>query len=153
MSKPQKIIVNSDAMESHAIATIRSLFRQYKYVRVTLATGKDRSKEMNALTHVWYGQVSDERGEETPLEVKRFCKLHFGIPILRAEDEEFRNWYDTLIGREGNSRFTYEEKLQIMDKIDVTSEMSQNQIMQYAKAMQNHYEKLDVLLKFPEKDD
>jgi hypothetical protein len=71
----------------------------------------------------------DERG------VKRFCKLHFGVPILRAEDDEFREAYDGSILRV----LSYEQKLVAMDMLPVTSRMNTTQLKRYTDDVQDHY--------------
>lgn len=100
---------------------------------------KKRSLDQNALKSVWYREAalmipSDEETEE------RFCKLHFGVPILRAENEKFRKLYDKVMGR-GFTILTYEEKLEAMDILPVTSLMQTDQMTDYLNRMQVHYAK------------
>lgn len=105
-----------------------------------------RSLNQNSIAHVWYEQVSKELSEDTATGVKRFCKLHYGVPILRADDEEFRGLYDRLI----KLNLSYEEKLLAMDLLPVTSRFKVKQYSRYLGQVQDHYAGLSVLLEFPD---
>jgi len=139
-------IVNSAESLQRVLGDIRQLWNEHKFLRLNIKTGKDRSLDQNAISHCWYEQISRELREETALGVKRYCKLHFAVPILRAEDEEFRSFYDHAI----KPHLNYEEKLQAMDMVPVTSRMSVTQLSQYLEAMQVHFAGRGVMLEFPE---
>ncbi len=130
-----QLTVNSDTALQQAIGDMRELYKVHKFVRVKMTTGKARSLDQNNLSHIWYEQVAQELREDTPLGVKCFCKLNHGIPILRAEDEGFREKYDSLV----KGRFSYEEKLELMAWFPVTSLMNKDQLSQYLTAMQKGY--------------
>lgn len=85
-------------------------------------SGEGRTVEQNAMLHALIRQIAAQKGDESEVEVKRYVKLHIGVPILR-ENDEFREAYDRLIKK----KFSYEEKLAAMDLIDVTSEMTKEQ--------------------------
>lgn len=144
------IIINSDSSLSKFIGDLRELYRTKRYLRIVVKHGQARSGQQNKHTHVWYEQVAQELRENTAGEVKGFCKLHFGVPILRAEDADFREAYDKKI----LSNFTYEQKLIIMEDCNfpVTSRMSKDQLHRYEKKMQDHYRPLGVELKYIEKE-
>jgi hypothetical protein len=129
-----QLTINSETSLQQAIGDMRELYRQHKFVRVKLTTGKARSLDQNAIAHVFYEQVARELREDTALQVKNFCKLHYGVPILRAEDEEFRALYDLVI-----KPLSYERKLAAMSAWPVTSLMSKDQLSQYLTAMQEGY--------------
>jgi hypothetical protein len=139
-------VVNSEHALQSILGDIRELWREHHYLRITIKTGKDRSLDQNAISHAWYEQVARELREDTAAKVKRFCKLHFGIPILRTADDEFRAFYDLAI-----KPLDYERKLEAMDHLPVTSEMTVKQLSEYLVDMQAHYyDKHSVELKFPE---
>ena len=140
-----KFTVNSEPSLQDAIGDMREAFKTRKYFTVTIKFGKGRSNDQNAISHAWYEQVARERREDDARGVKRFCKLHFGVPILRAEDEEFRASYDAVIKRSLN----YEQKLIAMDMLPVTSRMTTKQISQYMQDVQDHYRTKGVSLEFP----
>lgn len=138
-----KQTINSETSLQHAIGDLREAYRLHKYLRLSWTTGKARSIDQNSISHTWYEQISRELREETPLGVKCFCKLNYGVPILRAENEDFRIQYDTVL-----KPLAYDKKLLAMNFLPVTSLMSKNQLSQYLEAMQTAYADR-VRLEFP----
>ena len=102
-------------------------------VQIDVRAHKNRSVEQNALSHAWYRQVAVTEKEYTEDEIKCFCKLRYGAPILRAEDADFNEVCVVL------DRLPYEERLKIMRRIPVTSEMSTEQMSAYLERVQQHY--------------
>lgn len=140
------LTINSDQSLSSAIGELRDQFKSHRFLRVSIKTGKDRSIDQNSISHAWYEQISRELREETPLGIKNFCKLHYGVPILRAENEEFRQQYDTVL-----KPLSYDKKLLAMNFLPVTSLMTKAQLSQYLEAMQSAYANR-VKLEFPEQE-
>lgn len=139
------LVINSAESLQRAIGDLRDLWNQHKFLRLNVKAGKDRSLPQNAITHVWYGQIARELREDDALGWKCYCKLHHGVPILRAENEEFRETYDGAIKGLG-----YEQKLQIMRILPVTSLMTKEQLSKYAEAVQADFAQRGVTLEFPE---
>jgi len=137
-----RYLINSEERFQSLIGDLRELWRRNHYLRLNVTTGKDRSLTQNATAHMWFSQIVRELREDTELEVKRFCKLTMGVPILRAEDDEFREFYDSCI----KPHLSYEQKLKAMDALDVTSRMKVSQMQQFLDAMVEHYAKLGVVL-------
>ena len=135
---------NSDESLQTAIGTLRDLYARYRYVKATFKTGKDRSIKQNRFSHAWYGQLARELREDDALGWKCYCKLHHGVPILRAEDEDFREAYDQAI-----KGLSYEQKLQVMKILPVTSRMNKEQLSKYAEAVQTDFARRGVMLEFP----
>lgn len=136
------IIINSDDKLSEAIGELRAAYKEHRYLKMTLVEGKHRSLSSNALSHVWYETVSKQLGEQTPEEVRCECKLRYGVPILRAEDPDFRDMYDRSI----KPHLTYEQKLQAMRYLPVTSLMTREQMKRYLTTLQSEYAKQGVAL-------
>ena len=111
-------------------------------VRVKIATG-GRSLSSNALSHQWYKDASMQM-DESPEEVRAYCKLHFGVPLMLAESEKFRESYNAI-----RYALTYESKLKAMDILDVTSLMSKDQMCKYLNDMQRSYAEQGVILETP----
>lgn len=139
------LVINSAESLSRALGDIREAWNQHKFLRVNVKTGKDRSLDQNAISHTWYEQIATELREDDALGVKCDCKLWFGVPILRAEDDEFRAAYDAAL-----KHLPYEVKREAMKFWPVTSIMSKDQLSKYLEAMQAHYAKQVVRLEFPE---
>jgi hypothetical protein len=138
------VIINSDIALQDAIGELRAQYAQYHYLDVRIKHGRHRGIPINQLSHVWYAQIARELREQTALQVKAECKLYYGVPILRAECEDFRKAYDSRI----KNNFTHEQKLIVMESFPVTSLMTNPQIKQYLEAMQAGYAGR-VLLEFP----
>lgn len=142
-------VINSADTLSRAIGDLREAWNRHKYLRLTVKTGRDRSLDMNALLHAWIAQIERELREDTAAAIKRECKLVYGVPILRAEDDDFRAFYDAAI----KHTLTYEQKLRAMDMISVTSVMTNAQLKQMLTDMQEAYGKRGVVLEWPPEDD
>jgi hypothetical protein len=127
--------------------SIAKLDPSKRWVFKVTAYEKNRTLEQNDQAHVWYEQLAIELPEDNALGWKCYCKLHFGVPILRAEDEEFRKVYDQSI-----KSMSYEHKLQVMKILPVTSIMKTKQYNQYFEAMQDEFLKRGVKLEFITKD-
>lgn len=115
-----------------------------KYVVTLKKHTKKRTINQNDQVYVWYEQLARELTEDSAQGWRRFCKLHFGVGILRAHDAEFRELYDKCI----KSTLNYEEKLQAMDVLPVTSRMTTELLNLYLEAMQEHFLKRGVSLEF-----
>jgi hypothetical protein len=140
------LLINSDESFQRAMGVLREEFGRHHYLKINLKTGKDRSLDQNATIHCWYEQLARELREDNALGWKCFSKLHFGVPLLRAEDEEFRIAYDSSI-----KLMAYEQKLHTMKYWPVTSLMTTRQLSAYAEAMQTYFMKLGVILEFLER--
>lgn len=139
-----KLIVNSDQSLQDAIGELRQQYGAKRYVSVQITAGKSRTLDQNAIAHVWYEQVARELREDDAAGVKCFCKLHFGVPILRDESDVFREKYDRLI-----KPMRYDEKLELMEWFPVTSLMTTPQLSKYLEKVQAHYQGRGVWLEFP----
>lgn len=137
--------VNSETSLQSVIGDLRELWRDRKFLTLSVKAGKGRSLDQNAISHAWYAQVARELREDDERGVKRYCKLHFGVPLLRAEDEEFREAYDRVL----RPRLSYEEKLEAMDILPVTSRMTTKQLSRYMEDVRAHYVARGVQLEFP----
>lgn len=137
------MIINSDKTLLFTVDNIKNLYDKHKFLRITVKTGKDRSLDYNSLSHVWYSDIADQLKDEDALGWKNYCKLHFGVPLLRAEDEEFREIYDNSI-----KLLSYEKKLQAMKYFPVTSIMTNEQFGKYLHEIQLYFSDLGVNLTF-----
>lgn len=138
-------IINSDESAQKFMGVIREQYQAHRFLRVSVKTGKARSLPQNAITHAWYEQLARELREEDALGWKNYCKLHHGVPILRAEDADFRETYDAVI-----KPLAYENKIIAMRHWPVTSLMSKEQLSKYAESVQADFHSRGVLLSFPE---
>lgn len=138
-----KSIIYNEVKLQQVIGELRRDFKATGYLRLSWSAEKDRSGSQNAISHCWYEQIANELGEDTPAGVKRFCKLHYGVPIMRRDDEDFRELYDGSI-----KPMPYEQKLKAVGLIPVTSLMNVSQLSEYLTEMQEAY-RGRVQLEFP----
>ncbi|MFV1689992.1 hypothetical protein VWZ40_00885 [Phaeobacter sp. JH20_21] len=90
--------------------------------------------------------MSRQKEDETHEEVRAYCKLHFGVPILRAENEAFRQSYDRTM-----RPLDYETKLAAMKNLDipVTRLMTVKQMTAFMDEMQRYWSGLGFRLTDP----
>lgn len=113
----------------------------------TLTDGKHRTTHQNRLQRQWMVEIAAQLGDRTPEEVRGYCKLHFGIPILR-ENDAFRKDYDNLV-----RPLPYEAKLKLMMEpfdFGVTRIMTTRQKTAYLDAVHRHFSEQGVVLTNPE---
>jgi len=101
-----------------------------------------RNLDQNALLYEFYNIASNASGEPIA-EIKALMKLRYGVPILRSEEASFRDKYDQLI----KLRFSYEEKLALMDWMPVSSLMNKKQMSRYIEDIVQHYAIQGIVLK------
>lgn len=117
-------------------------------ITVSIADGKHRTNDQNHLQRKWVLEVSAQLGDRTPEEVRGYCKLHFGVPILRNENDVFRAEYDAII-----MPLPYEHKLKLMMvpfDFGVTRIMNTRQKTAYLDAVHRHFSEQGVILTNPE---
>jgi len=93
--------------------------------------GRDRTRDQNALQWLWATEAANQLGDRAADELQRDWKLRHGVPILREESVQFRDTYDRMIKPLG-----YEQKLEAMRIVDVTSAMTVRQMVRFLDAVQ-----------------
>lgn len=93
--------------------------------------GRDRTKDQNALQWLWATEAARDLGDRQADELQRDWKLRHGVPILREESAQFRETYDSMI-----KPLTYEQKVEAMRIVDVTSIMTVRQMVRFLDAVQ-----------------
>jgi hypothetical protein len=115
---------------------------------LTLTDGKHRSTAQNKLAHMWMAEIAQQKGDMTPSEVRAYCKLTIGVPLLRAENEAFREGYDRIV-----RPLSYEQKIDLMSEpldLPVTRLMTTKQKTQYLDAIARHFGEQGIILTMPE---
>jgi hypothetical protein len=137
-----KISVNCQAKLSEAITRLSSMYRDKRFVVVSLRPGKDRTLDQNALWFAMYKRISEMTQIGDPDDARRYCKLHFGVQILLNEDAGFQaDWYQVM------RHLSYERKLSLMggcnlfgpDGMPVTSLFNRAQGIQYTDRMAAYF--------------
>jgi hypothetical protein len=138
-------VIRNEADLALLVQYLRARPRPYT---VDVAKGMKRSTEQNRLNRLWVGEIAEQLGDQTPEEVRGFCKLHFGVPILRAENTLFRERYDTVI-----KPMPYEHKLLAMQvplDFPVTRLMKVNEEHRYLEAVCQFFLERGIVLTNPE---
>ncbi|WP_420961125.1 hypothetical protein [Brucella sp. IR073] len=116
-------------------------------ITVTITKGKHRTTDQNRLQRLWVKEIAEQRCEPTE-DVRAYCKLHIGIPILRNENEGFRAEYDAVI-----RPLPYETKLRMMKvPLDwaVTRLMTTKQLTAYLDEVHRTFSEQGIVLTNPE---
>lgn len=139
---PTKII--RDPAHITYLATI--LGQRKLPLTVSWSAGASRSAQQNRLAFRWYQEISQQLGDMDTETVRADCKVTFGVPILSAGDDAFRDDWNRSIGR-----FTYEGQRQIVKRlqIPVTSLMKVDQMTAYLDAVHGRYAQQGVRLTDP----
>lgn len=114
---------------------------------VSIVDGKHRTNPQNKLQRQWVMEVASQTGE-TPEEVRGYCKLAFGVPILRAENDAFRAAYDEMV-----KPLPLQTKLKLMMEpfdFGVTRLMTTRQKTAFLDTMHRHYSEQGLILTNPE---
>ena len=111
------------------------------------AVGK-RSAQQNRLNRQWMLDIEAQLDGWTAEYARGYCKLYFGIPILRNEDEEFCREYDAVV-----RPLSYEAKLKLMMvpfDFGVIRKMTVKQQAAYLDAINQHFSEQGVVLTNPD---
>lgn len=116
-------------------------------ITVEWVMGRDRTKDQNSLQWLWAAEAAHQLGDRTPDEIQREWKLRYGVPILREDSAEFRDTYDRVI-----KPLPYEQKVDAMRFIDVTSAMKVRQMVRYLDTVQRECLENGLRLTDPDPD-
>lgn len=115
---------------------------------LSTATGKHRTDGQNRLSHQWYKDAAGQQEGIRASDVRAYCKLTIGVPILREENDAYREAYDRRV-----RPLSYEEKIALMGEpfdLAVTRVMNTKQLNRYLDTMQRHYAEQGIILTTPE---
>ena len=137
-------VVKSEADRSAMVMTVK--VRPLPFT-VEIVKGKRRSVEQNRLQRMWLNEAAEQMEDRTAEEWRAECKLTIGVPMLRAENDLFREKYDRLI-----RPMPVKAKLEMMaEPLDfpVTRLMSTEQKTRYLDLMARHLTSQGVMLTEP----
>lgn len=126
---------------------IRFIEAQPLPVVVSVSKGGKRTVKQNRLQRQWVNEIAEQLGDQTPEEVRGYCKLTIGVPILREENEAFRERYDAIV-----KPLPYEQKLQLMmEPLDfpVTRLLTTSQHTRYLDGVHRHFSEKGIVLTDP----
>lgn len=105
-------------------------------ITVSWTQGAPRRNAQNRLAQRWFTDIATQLGDQTHEEVRAQCKLDYGVPILRAENEAFRLSYGDVF-----QPLSYEAKLAAIKAFDlpVTRLMTVKQMTDFMGDMERQY--------------
>ncbi|UNK39337.1 hypothetical protein MNR02_06430 [Shinella sp. H4-D48] len=143
------------ATNNRIVDTEQALEQFYKFIAnrklpftASITDGKHRTNDQNSLQRKWVLEISAQLVDQTSEEVRGYCKLHFGVPILRNENDVFKAEYDAVI-----MPLPYEHKLKLMMvpfDFGVTRIMTTRQKTDYLNAIHRHFSEQGLILTNPE---
>jgi hypothetical protein len=114
---------------------------------VTVTPGAVRTCPQNRLQRLWVKEISAQREDLTPEDVRALCKLTIGVPILRAENETFALAYDKTV-----KPLPYEIKINLMKEpidLPITRQMTKKQKVKYLDGMHLYWSQQGIILTDP----
>ena len=123
---------------------LRFLTAQPLPMTVSQIKGENRSQQQNRTLHMWFGQVSQETGDEA-WEVKGYCKAKFGLPIMKRDNPEWVAEYEPLY-----MPLPYPLRIKFFSFVPMTSKMKVQQMTEIMDAVQRHYTQQGIALRDPE---
>lgn len=115
---------------------------------IDVTLGAHRSTAQNKLQRLWMNEAAAQLEGHTPEELRGLCKLTHGVPILRAENEAFREKYDAVV-----KPLPYQAKLAIMMEpldLPVTRLMTTRQKTFFLDRVFEYFTGMGVKLTAPE---
>lgn len=116
---------------------------------VEIVPGKHRTNRQNRLQRQWINEIAAQLPDRPAEEWRGYCKLHFGIAILKRDSELFAKEYDATI-----KPLPYEAKLKLMMEpfsFGVTSRMNTAQKTEYLDTIHREFSGMGVELTDPER--
>jgi len=105
----ERIAINSASKLSEAINLITRMYREKKYLVLSLREGKDRTLDQNALWFALYERIAQMTSIGDVEDARSYCKLHIGVRILLRDCADYRETWDRLF-----LHWSYEDKLALM---------------------------------------
>lgn len=128
------------------IKLIRSVNFEYPMDVYIKRAGSSRSDAQNALQMLWFREAG-RQGDQKAWEYRAYCKLHFGVPIMRRDNKAYSQSYDEHV-----RPVKYESKLVYMvDPWDfpVTRLFTKRQMSEYLDLVYEHLTGLGIKLSQP----
>jgi hypothetical protein len=114
---------------------------------VTVTVGDSRREAQNRLAQRWFADVARQLGDVTHAEVRADCKVTFGVPILCAENDAFRESWSRTFGALDYA--AQRDAVRVLD-VPVTRLMTVKQMTAFMDAVHRHYTPRGVRLTDPE---
>lgn len=130
-----KYLIKTDDDRLSVIAKIDSMISSGAVPEIDVRVyDPTRTVDQNSLLYKIYKAVSVEKGDESATEIKLYCKLKIGSPILGARDSKFRRIFNMAI-----KPLRYELQLEAIDLLPVSSRMTKKELSEYIESIKRFY--------------
>ena len=141
------MVLHDEGDKNSLLTTLQQIELQYPIDVVIKKASRSRSLSQNRTQWQWF-RDAESQGDQKSWEYRAYCKLHFGVPILRRDSPEYRAKYDRII-----RPMPYEQKLELMVEpfdFPVTSAMNIAQHGAFLDEVKQHFESLGFELTNPQ---
>lgn len=131
---------------AHIDALVKLLTERKLPLTVSWVQGASKTDAQNKLAQRWFTDIARQLGDTTHEDVRADCKVTFGVPILCAENDAFRqSWAETF------APLSYEGVRKAVKNLDVpvTRLMTLKQMTAFMDAMQAHWGGMGLYLTDP----
>ena len=104
----------------------------------------------NGQIHLWFGQIAKYRDDQTPLDVKNFCKDAFGLPLI-LNSVKHGDKMEFLLSKLDYYKHSYESKMKLVQCLEVTSLLNTAESKLFMEQMIFYWNDLGVPIKFKDK--
>lgn len=139
----QRWFLNSQHQLNSFVEYVQGQWAQSKSPVVEFIA-KDRTENQNAMFYALYRDIANAMQDKTAIEVKRDCKLRYGVVLRKMADPEWAAFYDEHIKPMG-----FEGKLMLMDDLPITSTFSKKQASDYIESILSDYTRQGVQIPDP----
>ena len=123
---------------------------QKKYDLTLTEQGEDRGISANNQQHLWYGQIAKYRDDQTPLDVKNFCKDALGLPLILSSEKHGAKM-EFLLDKLDYYQHSYESKMKLIQCLEVTSLFKKSESKMYMDNMIQYFNDNGIPIKFKDK--
>ena len=138
MINEKQFTLHGETQKKACIEYISGLSLEELYEVIIREHDPARTLPQNSFSHAIYTEIARAKGDETPEEIKCYCKLHFGLSLLAASNnKEIAKQYSDLLAT--LEPLSYEYQLKLMRSIPVTSKMTKSQAVEYTEQVLRHF--------------
>ena len=106
---------------------------------------KIRSLSTNDMIYAIYTQVTKQKEDVGMIDIRRKCKLDWGVPLLKGSNKKFRHYLELSMF----DLLPYDQQLESMDILPVSSLMSPKVASEYIDTMIREYSQHGLCLTHP----
>jgi hypothetical protein len=106
----------------------------------------------NGQIHLWFGQIAKHRDDQTPLDVKNFCKDAFGLPLI-LNSVKHGDKMEFLLDKLNYYQHSHESKMKLIQCLEVTSLLTIPESKILMEQMIYYYNDAGIPIKFKDKDE